>query len=384
MERIKDNEGTPFMTFAAISPSVERTILSARESKVTGREWVQWGDRNEYPNYLQKLFEGTNTLHAVVLGLVDYIIGNGVEVDRQPWNGKAINGKGMTPRELAKETAKSIGVYGGFAWQLVPSKAGELLEIYPLKMQYVRMNAEANTVFYCENWARRCDTATVYGRWSGAFARDAKTGKYRSSVLVVKCWGDGVYPSPLHAAALKACETERAIDEFHLGNIERGFMGSYIINFNGGKPQTDEIRREIERDVNRKFAGSRNAGRILLAFNNDKDHAVTLQKLDVADYGEKYDTLAKHSRQQIFTAFRANPNLFGIPTENLGFSSEEYESAFKLFNRTIVTPLQDTIVEAWGAATGGNMTIAPFTLEGADTDASTGIGTGGNTIASEG
>lgn len=379
----KSNENTGnTLAFAAISPSVERTIVRPTESATQGRDWLQWGDRNAYPAYLQELFETTNTLRTVVLGLVDYIIGNGVSVDRLPWQGKALNRKGLTERELVKATGQSIGKFGGFAWQLVPSKAGELLEVYPLKMQHVRLNEEADTVYYCEKWDRRADTARVYGRWTGTFARDAKTGDYLPAVLYVKCWGDGVYPAPLHAAALKACETERGIDEFHLGNIERGFMGSYIINFNNGKPQSDEIRREIEREVQRKLGGARNAGRILLAFNQDKDHAVVMQKLDVADYGEKYATLSKHCRQQIFTAFRANPNLFGIPTESLGFSQEEYESAFKLFNRTIVAPIQDTIVDAWGFATGGTMTIAPFTLEGADTKAET-DGGAGESIASE-
>lgn len=82
------------------------------------------------------------------------------------------------------------------------------------------------------------------------------------------------------------------------------------------------------------------------------------------DYGDRYDSLAKRSRQQIFTAFRANPNLFGIPTENLGFSQEEYDAAFRLYNRTQIMPVQKLICRSIGKIFGDQnyMTIEPFTL----------------------
>ena len=82
------------------------------------------------------------------------------------------------------------------------------------------------------------------------------------------------------------------------------------------------------------------------------------------DFGEKYNSLEKRARQQIFTAFRANPNLFGIPTDNLGFSSEEYEASFKLFNRTMVQPIQKDIAEALEKIFGTEVvTFVPFNMD---------------------
>ena len=91
-----------------------------------------------------------------------------------------------------------------------------------------------------------------------------------------------------------------------------------------------------------------------------------LQKMEVADYGDKYETLSKHCERRIFTAFRANPNLFGVATESNGFNSEEYEQAFKLFNRTMVQPIQRKIVAGFDKVLGqeGLVSIEPFTLEG--------------------
>ena len=127
----------------------------------------------------------------------------------------------------------------------------------------------------------------------------------------------------------------------------------------------NEDKEELERQANEKFSGTSNAMRIMLSFNEGKENATTIETPKVEDFGERYRALAQSVRQQQFTAFRANPNLFGIPTENLGFSQEEYEAAFRLFNRTVVRPFQRLICDAYDRIYGetGVLTITPFSLE---------------------
>lgn len=365
------------VSFLAIDPYRERLIERPTETRMAGRDWMKWGDRNTYPLYLESLSAECTTLRTIQMGFVDYVCGNGVTVGAGVLNPDAIDGRNLLPRELVEATARDIARIGGFAWELIPNMKGELAALVPMHFKFIRLNKEGDVVYYSEKWQKGLQDILVYPRWGGAFPRDEKTGEYLPCVMYVKCWGDNVYPEPLYASALKECETERGIADFHLGNIERGFMGSYVINFCNGAPPSDEIKKELERDVNQKFAGASNAGRILLNFAQDKDHLAVLQKMEVADYGEKYATLSKHCRQQIFTCFRANPNLFGIPTESNGFNSEEYESAFKLFNRTIIRPVQQRICEAWAKTTAGVMTIEPFTLDGGE-QAAGGTGTGNN------
>lgn len=353
------------VSFLAIDPYRERLIERPTEKVQTGKDWIRWGDKNTYPYYLESLSAECTTLRTIQLGLVDYIVGNGVQISGGGLDADAIDAKHLTPAELVEASAKDAARLGGFAWELIPNAQGNLAAVSPLRFKYIRLNKEGDVVYYSEKWNKNYSEMLVYPRWSGVFPRDEKTGDYSPAVLYVKCWGDGVYPEPLYASAVKECETERGIAEFHLGNIERGFMGSYMINFCNGAPPTDEAKRQIERDVQSKFGGASNAGRIMLNFADNKEHLAVLQKMEVADYGEKYATLSEFIRQQLYTCFRANPNLFGIPTAQ-GFNSEEYEAAFKLFNRTIVHPLQVKICAAWNKATGGTMTIEPFTLDGAE------------------
>ena len=84
------------------------------------------------------------------------------------------------------------------------------------------------------------------------------------------------------------------------------------------------------------------------------------------DFGNRYHALSTHSRQQIFSAFRAQPLLFGLTSDvNTGFSTEEFEQSFKLYNRTQIRPVQRMIADAFDRIYGakGVLSIKPFSLE---------------------
>jgi hypothetical protein len=68
--------------------------------------------------------------------------------------------------------------------------------------------------------------------------------------------------------------------------------------------------------------------------------------------------------EKLFTAFRATPVLFGIVTKSNGFSTTEYSDSFKLFNKTVVSPIQDAIIDCFDKIFGvtDSVVIAPFTI----------------------
>jgi phage portal protein BeeE len=210
---------------------------------------------------------------------------------------------------------------------------------------------------YGKKYARSSKTI-VYPKFM-AEAKDIPT-----SIVYVTNEKSKTYPIPRYSGALKACEIERHIDEFHLAALDNGFMGSCIINFLNGIP-TDEQKAEIERNVTEKFAGASNAGRIILNFADSKDNSTKVEKLDLVDFGEKYEAAAKRSREQIYCAFQAIPALFGLMTESTGFNEQEFGEAFKLYNRTVVKPIQKLIANTMDKVFGieGSITIQPYTLE---------------------
>ena len=140
------------------------------------------------------------------------------------------------------------------------------------------------------------------------------------------------------------------------------FLSSLIVNFNNGVP-ADQIRKEIEKEFNEKFSGHQNAGRIMFSWNPNRTNETTFNSPKVEDFTAKYEALSKHSREMIYTAFRAVPALFGLMSETTGFAQQEFNEAFKLYNRTVVQPVQTRLTEAlkdiWAKPA---LTIVPFSL----------------------
>jgi len=359
-----------FISFAALDQYVEENIVSPREKRLPNRDFIEWGDGNLYPEYLLDLYNSVSTLRSIINGNVDYITGDDVTIEplRDGLQDNVVNTRGDLIAEQVKDIAKDYEMYGGFALQVIRGRDGKPSEIYHIDMRYLRMNKECDVFYYCEDWSKRGKRdVIVYPKfmtnldWNSL--EDDKKELHASSIVFVKNVRTQTYPAPLYAASVKACEIERCVDDYHLNAINNGFVASVVINFNNGQPES-KIMEEIEDNFTEKFSGHENAGRLCFSWNKDKEHATTIDTLSVEDFGEKYQSLAKHSRQQIFTAFRANPNLFGIPTESLGFSQEEYESAFRLYNRTQIRPVQRLIADTYDKIyqKKGVLTITPFSI----------------------
>lgn len=326
-----------------------------------GRQYVAWGNDNKYPEYLYGLFNDCNTLRTIILGTADYVQGDDAEFVNSKFS-REVNKKGMQARELVQLLAKDYLTYGGFAFQVIRDTNGDVKELYWLDFRYVRTSKDGNVIYYSEDFGKR------YARQSKviefpAFIPEGK--KVESSVVYFKNEKSHIYPSPVYIGAIKACEIERNIDEFHLSSLLNGFAPSYLINFLNGVP-SDEEKAQIERDVEAKFCGASNAGSFLLNFANGKENAAEITKLETQDFGEKYKAAAERARQQIFTAFRAQPCLFGLVADQAkGFSKVEYTEAFELYNKTVVRSIQRLICDEMDKVMGQKevLKITPFTLE---------------------
>lgn len=347
-----------FVTMAALNRYVESNIVDSDECQ-SNKGFVQWGSANDFPDYLFSLYQTVTTLRSCIDGTADFVAGDDVIVRKAFYEGEKMNKRGDTAFKIVSNMARDLAMYGGFALQVINNAFGEINEVYNVDFKNLRCNEDNTAFYYSENWGGsfRRNKVVEYPVWMPNTECETSIYYYKNEDL-------RTYPLPVYSSALKSCEIERSVDDFHLNGLENGFAASYIVNFNNGVPE-DQQKEEIERLFNEKFTGSKNAGRVAYSWNENKESAVSIEKMEIQDFGDRYNSLAKWSRQQIFTAFRANPNLFGIPTESLGFSSEEYDSAFRLFNRTRVRPFQRAIVDAFDALYGekGSIEIRPFTLD---------------------
>lgn len=342
----------------AIDQFVVSEIVEPVEKEVRDRDFITWGECNDYPDYIQNLYEHVSTLKSVIDGTRDYVCGNRSFCNALNFK-DMINRKGQTFEDLLECIAADFVKYNGFAINVVKNKLGTPAELYYLDFKKVRSNKEGTKYYYSDDWGKSYGRVK-YTEYDSFLNPDAGV----NTIFCFKNNVNTVYPLPMYAAAVVACEIEKKLNEYHLTNISNSFSSNYIINFNSGRP-SDEVQEEIEMEVYDKFCGVENGGRPMLSFNDSKDNETTVTKIDADSFIDKYNALAERTQQEIFTAFRATPNLFGIQTKTTGFSEQEYNQCYKLFNKTVVKPMQKKIVKSFDKIFGmkNSITIVPFEMD---------------------
>ena len=359
MAKTTNNIEKAKIQLSALNPYLQDNKVENVEKEISGVDFLAWGTDNQYPDYLFSLYTECATLQSIINGTTDFVCGNDIACNL-PIFEKTVNKNGDTILDIIQRISTDYLIFGGFALQVIRNAVGEITELYWVDFTKIRSDKKNEVFFYSEDWCKS------YGRVKFIiYPKFNETDSNPSSIFYYK--GNktrGTYPTPIYNAAITACELEKKINQFHLSEINNNFLTSKIINFNSGVPD-DDLKNEIERNLNEKFSGSENAGRILISFNNNKDSETTVADIPQDEFGERYDSLAKRSTSQIFTAFRATPNLFGLPTETTGFNQQEFAEAFKLYNRTAVKPIQKVIVDTFDKIFGvdGSITIEPFNLE---------------------
>lgn len=338
------------LQFSAIDPFVSKSIPEPIEKELTGKGFISYGTDNAYPQFLFDLVNNCATLGSIINGVIDYVKGNGIRSTI------------MTQEEAEDFIEKTVTDYltfGAFYWQIIRNLGGKINKVNWLDARYVRTDKDNNLFWYSEEFGKkwgRTNNAIVYPRYN-------EDRLDPESVICVKApLSRGVYGNPIWSGAIKDAVIETKIEDFHLNELHNNFTGSAVISFNNGVP-TDDQKREIEKNIDEKFGGSENAARFLLLFNDSRDNATTVERLSTDDFDKRYESLAKRSREQIFVSFRAIPSLFGLMTESTGFNEQEFQQSFKLFNKTVVRPIQTKITSALAKLYGADvMTIDPFNL----------------------
>jgi hypothetical protein len=358
----KENTKKIDLFLAALSPYIENNTPENVEKKISGKDFVGWGDNNAYPKFLWDCYSNCATLQSIINGTADYIAGDDV-ICNIPKFQTVVNKDGETINDIVQRISMDYLIYGSFAVQIIRNMLGEVNEIYWVDINKLRSDEKNEVFFYSDDWNKS------YGRVKYlTYPKFRVEDKNPTSIFYYK--GNktrSVYGTPIWNAAVKNAQIEIAITDFHNNEINNNFLTSKIISFNNGVPD-DELKLEIERNLNDKFGSSKNAGRVMISFSDDKEHAPEIINLGTDNFDVRYETLEKRNKNQLFIAFRAQPILFGMLKENNGFSQDEYLQSFALYNRTMVKPIQKNIVDVFDKIFDikDSVTIKPFSVEVVD------------------
>lgn len=341
-----------------IVPSRGAMVPEDKEEKFSGKQYMYYGEDNQYPLFLSNLLDKSTTLGTCISGLSDYVYAHGIEDSEL--GERVINKNGETFNEVLHKLVIDYISYGAFCMQVIGNDFGEPLHIYYLDVRKVRLSEDGKKVYFSKKaFGKYSKVDAVYDRFNGM--------KMKNAVMYFKRpTSKTFYGRPMWHSSLKSVMTDVEIANYHYSSIVNNFAPSAIVNFNNGMPSED-IQDEIERKLTDKFAGSENAARLLVSFNDDKEHATEIERFSEDNFDTKYEALSKNVRDNILASFRASGALFGIMPEQTGFNSVEYQSAYTLYKQTVVVPIQQEI-EAAFKKIGINIKFTEFVVDFGDTE----------------
>lgn len=361
---IKHTEKTPRMvTFSAIDPFKVSAIPSSKETEGRGQDWIVYGDRNAYPNFLYSLYQDDATLQSIVDGMIDYCKGEEIHLAIDlGWGWDIVNRTGEHIEDFAERCFSDLAIFGGYYIQVIRDNSGRIKELYWLDYRFMRTDKENETFYYSEDF----ESEKSYGRCKTlVYPKFIQDGTVETSIYFYKrSQSRGTYATPIYNGAIKSIVTDMKINNFSLNEVENNFTASALINFCNGVPD-DKIKEEIERDLEEKFQGSENAGRFLISYNVDQEHATKIERIQADDFDKRYEALQKRVQSQIYVSMRANPQLFGMPVEGTGFAGQEYQAAYTLYNKSVISPSQKAFINVLDKIfnTERSVSIVPFKNE---------------------
>ena len=316
-----------------------------------GEGWIRFGEDNDYPDHLLRMFNKSSKHNAIVLGKVNYIVGNGFADAPAPNAEESMD-------DLLKKTATDVETFGGCYLELHYNALGEVAAVYHVPYNKVRSNKENTQFWIRDNWrdVKYRNTETIRMGYNPARGKEDKV-----QILFYKEYRPGLetYTYPGYVGALNWIETDIEVSKFHLSTIKNGMFSSKFINFYQGVPSEEE-QKEIEKSFKRKFTGSENAGGIVIGFNNDPTKAPTVDDLSNTELDKHFDILNKTIQQEIFAGHQVtSPMLFGIRVEGqLGGHSEMMDS-YEIFKQTYVNDKQQALERLFTDIFGREMKITP-------------------------
>jgi hypothetical protein len=318
--------------------------------EVANKGWVEYGEDNNYFQYLIDRYNGSPTNNAIINGIIDMVFGKGLGATNAA---QKPDEYAMMMSLFSKQTVSRVcadfKMMGNAAFQVIYNKDHskivkvEHIPVETLRAERCNEKGDIPAYYYAKSWdavkARKEEPVRI-----DAFGMSTNG----IEILYIKPYKAGYYyyaPTD-YQGSLPYADLEEEVANYHINNIKNGLAPSMLVNFNNGIP-TEEDQTLIERRIADKFSGSSNAGRFILAFNDNKELAATIEPVQLSDASDQYQFLSTECTQKIMVGHRVtSPMLLGIKDNSgLGNNAEELKTASILFDNIVIRPLQEIILD---------------------------------------
>ena len=328
-------------------------------SEVRNKDYINYGEDNNYPNFLVTLFNRSAKHNAILTAKQLYIAGQGLAFNAENLpSDKIVSTQAFidnaNPYEslhsVSSKMALDIELFGGCYLHIIKSKDKKnIAEVYHLDYCNLRTNKDNSLIYYSEHWLNddgsnntsiKEDQITTYPAYGSKEYEKGKEG-----VLYYKQYRPNIetYTLPEYIGGVPAIITDAEIANYHRASIQNGFMGGTMVVFANGVP-SDEEMSTIERQMKKKFTGTDRANSLVIDFVDDPARVPQVLQLTGNDFDKRYEALNKTIQEEIFVSHKiVSPMLMGVRVEGQLGGRNEMATAFQLFQNTYITPKQDAI-----------------------------------------
>lgn len=311
-------------------------------------EWVNYGDDNNYYQFLIDRYLNSATNNAIINNIVKLIYGEGLtakdaSLKPEQWATFLSMCKGEELRKIALD----LYLLGQGSMQVhYNEKHDKIVSIFHLPQQLLRpekCNEEGDieAYYYSDNWK---DTKKFAPKRIPCFGYS----KEKIEILTIQPYSVGLkYFSYVdYQGALDYAVLEEKISEYLINDVTNGFSPTTVINFNNGQP-TDEQKEEISNKVVSQLTGS-TGKKLVVSFNDNEATKTTIDSVPLNNAPEHYQYLSDECRTKIMVGHNVvSPLIFGIATTT-GFSAnaDELQNSFVLYENMVIKPKQRLIIDA--------------------------------------
>jgi len=322
------------------------TTPTIQESKRD--EWVEFGEDNNYYQFLIDRYTNSTTNNAIINNISRLIYGKGLSaLNANSKPNEYAQMMALFNKDCLRKIAMDRKLLGQFALQVhYDEKHENILKAFHIPVNLVRSekcnkDGEITGYYYSDNWT---ETKKFTPQRFSAFGYS----KDKIEILYSKPYAVGMkyYAYPDYQGALPYALLEEEIADYLINEVQNGFSGTKVVNFNNGVP-TLEQQEIISSKVLNKLTGSRGQ-KVVIAFNDNMDTRTTVDDIPLNDAADHYTFLSEECLRKIMLGHNVtSPLLFGVASSN-GFSSnaDELKNSSNLFDNMVIRPIQDEILEA--------------------------------------
>ena len=314
----------------------------------TNKEWVAYGEQNNFYDWLIGRYKNSTTNNAVINNIAKLIYGRGLhalDASKKP-NEYAMMKTMFTPKAL-RGIALNFKMLGAGYFQVIYNKQHtKIVKVDYIPTRLIRVgkcnaDGEIDSYFYSDNWEDIKRNPPVRYSAYGTSKDGIEIDCVKFESIDMKYYTDVDYLGGVPYAVL-----EEEIADFQINDVQNGFSSTKLINFSNGVP-SEEAQRDISRQVKGQLTGAK-GDKIIVSFNDNAESKATIEDISLSDAPEHYSYLSTECQSKILNAHTViSPMIVGVTTENSGFSSnaDEIEMATKVFYNQSIVAFQDAMLE---------------------------------------